>query len=336
MVNLYRMGQAGARFDGKHFFNPIPTAVMQPGAMLKILRESFKPHADRMPNKPPGPFPVDKAKLNIAPENEVLVTWLGHSTVLFSIDGKRFLADPVWYRRASPFTRLGPKRFFEVPLPVSELPPLDFVLLSHNHYDHLDKGTLHYLTTQNIPVITMLGVGRRLRGWGVPDHLITELDWWQQKDLGDGFTVTALPARHFSGRWTNDRFTTLWGSFAIQAPMHNIYFGADSGYYEGFKKIGDTFGPFDLTMLEIGAYNPHWAEIHMGPENAVQAHLDLRGNMLLPLHWGTFALAFHGWTEPIIRLLAEAAKKNVKLLVPAPGETRLLSDGAYLNQWWEK
>ena len=147
--------------------------------------------------------------------------------------------------------------------------------------------------------------------------------------------MTALPARHFSGRWINDRFTTLWGSFALQSPRHNIYFGADSGYYEGFKKIGEALGPFDLTFLEIGAYNPHWAQIHMGPENAVQAHLDIKGKLLLPLHWGTFALAFHPWKEPIERLQAEADKKNVSLLVPAPGETRTLSAGPYYNPWWQ-
>lgn len=330
------MEPTGARFDGKQYFNPVRTEMMQPGAMFTVLRESLKKHPGRSPEKRPGPFDVDKVKLVAAHENDVHATWLGHSTTLLCIDGKRFLTDPVWYQRASPFTQIGPKRFFDVPVSLPDLPPVDFILLSHDHYDHLDKNALLTLAKKNIPVITMLGVGKRLRDWGVPAQLVSELDWWQQKELGDGFTITALPARHFSGRWINDRFTTLWGSFAIKGPKHNIYFGADSGYYEGFKKIGEAHGPFDLTLLEIGAYNRNWADIHMGPEAAVQAHLDVKGKLLLPLHWGTFALAFHPWTEPIERLLAEAAKKNVQLIVPAPGETRLLSEGTYVNEWWKK
>jgi L-ascorbate metabolism protein UlaG (beta-lactamase superfamily) len=330
------MKQKGAAFNGTHYRNPVPSEVMGAGAMPKILREYLKPHPGRVPAKRPGPFAVLPALLHEAQLDDVHVTWLGHSTTLLAIDGKRFLTDPVWYRRVSPFTHLGPERFFDAPVSLNELPPLDFILLSHDHYDHLDKGAIQYLSSKNTPVITMLGVGKRLRKWGINPALITELDWWQQKELGDGFMLTALPARHFSGRSLTDRFTTLWGSFAIKSPNHNIYFGADSGYYEGFKMIGELLGPFDLTLLEIGAYNSLWADIHMGPENAIQAHLDVRGRLLLPLHWGTFALAFHSWTEPVERLITEATKKSVQLIVPEPGETRTLSNGAYLNRWWER
>jgi L-ascorbate metabolism protein UlaG (beta-lactamase superfamily) len=329
------MEQTGAVFDGTHYHNPVPTAVMGAGAFSKVLREYTKPHPGRVPAKQPGPFSINMQALEEAPPNDVQVTWLGHSTVLIAIDGKRILTDPVWYQRVSPFTHAGPKRFFEVPVSLSKLPLIDFILLSHDHYDHLDKGAIRYLTSKGIPVITMIGVGARLRRWGVKPELITELDWWQQKEVGDGFRITALPARHFSGRSLVDRFTTLWGSFAIKAPHHHIYFGADSGYYEGFKNIGAAMGPFDLTLLEIGAYNELWADIHMGPENAVQAHQDVQGKLLLPLHWGTFALAFHNWTEPIERLQTEATRKGVPLLVPAPGETRTLSGGAYINHWWK-
>lgn len=330
------MQQTGAAFDGTHYTNPVPTDVMAPGAMPKVLREYLKPHPGRTPAIPPGPFSVDQNALHKADANELSVTWLGHSTVLLVINGKRFLTDPVWHQRVSPLKHIGPKRFFDVPVALEDLPPVDYILLSHDHYDHLDKKTILYLTSKKIPVFTMLGVGKRLQNWGVSHQLITELDWWQQKDLGDGFQLTALPARHFSGRSLLDRFTTLWGSFAIKGPKHNVYFGADSGYYEGFKKIGDALGPFDLTLLEIGAYNNLWAEIHMGPENAVQAHRDVKGSVLLPLHWGTFALAFHNWTEPAERLLKEAALKGVQLLMPAPGETRALSDGGFVNNWWRK
>lgn len=329
------MKQGGAHFDGKHFSNPVPTDMMGSGAMPRILKEYLKPHPGRIPAVPPGPFAVDQHALQQAGSSDLHVTWLGHSTVLLAINGKRFLTDPVWYQRVSPFTIIGPKRFFEVPVSLNELPPIDFILLSHDHYDHLDKGAIRYLTTKNIPVITMLGVGKRLLQWGIKKELVTELDWWQEKELGDGFKITALPARHFSGRSLSDRFTTLWGSFAIAGPKHTVYFGADSGYYEGFKNIGEAFGSFDVALLEIGAYNQLWADIHMGPENAVQAFHDVKGKLLLPLHWGTFALAFHSWTEPVERLLAAAQKAAVPLLVPAPGETRTVAAGAYVNEWWK-
>jgi L-ascorbate metabolism protein UlaG (beta-lactamase superfamily) len=329
------MEKKGAAFDGKHYQNPVQTAVMEAGAMQKVLLEYVKPHPGRTPALPLGPFATDQTALHQLPQQDVQVTWLGHSTVLLSIDGKRFLTDPVWYQRVSPFTRVGPKRFFQVPVSLQHLPSIDYILLSHDHYDHFDKNALRFLASKNIPVITMLGVGKRLRNMGVPDRLITELDWWQQIKLIDGFQVTALPARHFSGRSLMDRFTTLWGSFALQGPHHSVYYGADSGFYEGFKTIGDALGPFDLAMLEIGAYNTLWADVHMGPEYAIQACLDVKGNLLLPLHWGTFALAFHPWTEPIERLLVAAEKKGIPLLAPAPGETHVVSNGAYVNPWWK-
>lgn len=330
------MEQQGAHFDGKHFLNPVPTEMMGTGALPKILGLYLKRHPDRIPKKAPGPFNVDRTALQAVGDDDVHVTWLGHSTVFFVIDGKRFLIDPVWCQRVSPFMHVGPKRFFDVPVSLNDLPPVDYVLLSHDHYDHLDKNTILYLTAKNTPVITMRGVGKRLRNWGVAPTLVTEMDWWQQKKLGDGFQLTALPARHFSGRSLADRFTTLWGSFAIKGPRHSVYCGGDSGYYEGFKKIGAACGPFDLTMLEIGAYHEYWPDIHMGPETAVQAHIDLKGKLLLPLHWGTFALAFHGWTEPAERTLKAAANHNVQLLLPAPGETRTVREGAYINKWWER
>jgi L-ascorbate metabolism protein UlaG (beta-lactamase superfamily) len=270
------------------------------------------------------------------PPDSVRVTWLGHSTVILEVDGKRFLTDPLWYNRASPFTFMGPKRYFVNPVPLDHLPPIDHILLSHDHYDHLDKKTIIYLTNKNIPVITMLGVGRRLIQWGVSPTLVTELDWWQTISVGNGIEITAAPTRHFSGRWLNDRFSTLWGSFAIKGPKHSVYFGADSGYYEGFKTIGEKLGPFDLTMLEIGAYNEDWLSIHMGPEAAVQAHKDMNGSLLLPLHWGTFSLAFHPWKEPVERVILSAEKKQVPLLLPTPGETRDIADGAYISRWWER
>ncbi|MBD0287925.1 MAG: MBL fold metallo-hydrolase [Flavisolibacter sp.] len=323
-------------FNGSIFLNPVSTGVMQKGAFFRVLKKYFQKHPDREPAVAPGPFTTDIALLQQVPTDMLRITWLGHSTTLIEIDGKRFLTDPVWSRRASPFTRLGPKRFFNNPVELDDLPSIDFILLSHNHYDHLDKKTIIRLTSKGIPVITMLGVGNHLRNWGIHKDQITELDWWQTIEAGNQCSITAAPARHFSGRWLNDRFKTLWGSFAIRGSVHNVYFGADSGYYEGFKTIGERLGPFDLTMLDIGAYNEEWEAIHMGPEKAVQAFVDVKGGMLMPIHWGTFSLAFHPWTEPIEQLIKEASKRQVPLFIPAPGETCTVDAEAYNSEWWIK
>lgn len=330
------MLQYSSQFNGKIFENPVPTEMTSGREMMKVLKEYTKKHPDRKPAITPGPFEVDAHLLHNIPLDDVRVTWLGHSSTIIEVDGKRFLTDPVYYQRVSPFTAIGPKRFFNVPIALESLPPIDYILLSHDHYDHLDKGAIKYLTDKKIPVITMLRVGKRLINWGVDKSLVTEMDWWQHATIDDNFTITACPTRHFSGRSLKDRFTTLWGSFAIKGPRHNVYFGADSGYYPGFTTIGNNLGPFDLTMLDTGAYNEHWASIHMGPENAVQAHIDLKGRIMMPIHWGTFSLAFHPWTEPIERVMAAAKKQDVELLVPAPGETRSIADGAYNAGWWKK
>lgn len=320
-------------FNGKIYLNPVPTEMMKPGAFFKVMRDFFGKHPGREPKTPLGPFTVDTALLQKLPTDALRVTWLGHSSLLIETGSKRFLTDPVWYNRVSPFRYFGPKRFFANPLQIEQLPPIDCILLSHDHYDHLDKKSILQLVQANIPIITMLGVGRRLINWGVQESLVTELDWWGTKEL-DGVTITAVPARHFSGRWINDRFKTLWGSFAIKSTTHNVFFGADSGYFNGFATIGEKLGPFDVAMLEIGAYNENWESIHMGPENAVQATLDLGNPLLLPIHWGTFNLAMHPWKEPVERLLAAAAQKQVSLLLPTPGETITLIGKPYNSQWW--
>lgn len=329
------MNYASDHFNGKIFLNPVPTEVMGKGSFLRVMKLYLQKHPNRTPSQPLGPFRTDLTALQ-ANSSELKITWLGHSSNLIHIDGKRFLTDPLWYQRVSPIPFIGPKRFFNNPIAIKDLPAIDYILLSHDHFDHLDKDSILHLLSKGIRVITMLGVGKRLIDWGADAHLITELDWWQKLETGDGFTITALPSRHFSGRWLNDRFSTLWGSFAIKGPTHNIYFGADSGYYDGFKKIGEKLGPFDLTMLDSGAYNKEWEEIHMGPENAVQAHLDLNGKVLMPIHWGTFNLALHPWKEPVERVMKAAEKNNVSLLLPTPGEVRIVADGAYNSKWWEK
>lgn len=329
------MKKTSDHFNGKIFLNPVPTEVMQEGSFGRVLKEYMKGHPDRTPQKPLGPFSTQLSQFSQPPSQDIRITWLGHSTLLFELEGKRFLTDPVWYQRVSPFKSIGPKRFFQNPIPFDQLPPIDYILLSHDHYDHLDKDMMLYLIDKKVPVITMLGVGERLVKWGAPQSLITELDWWDSIQLDHNITVTAAPARHFSGRWLGDRFATLWGSFAIKGPNKSVYFGADSGYFEGFPEIGKKLGPFDVVMLEIGAYNENWISIHMGPERAVQVSQELGGKFLLPIHWGTFNLALHPWKEPVERLIAEAEKKGVALLLPAPGQT-ITADKKMNSRWWEQ
>jgi len=322
-------------FDGKVFVNPIPTQVGGEGNMGKLLTEYFlKKHPNRVPAKKPGPFPVDLEKLNNLPANTLRVTWLGHSGLIIEIDGKRILTDPV-YRRASPFQFMGPKRFFPAPINLDDLPHLDAIIISHDHFDHLDDKTIVKLAKKGTPIFTSLGVGTILNKWGIPKSQITEMDWWQSVTPWKGFTITAAPARHFSGRSLWNRNETLWASYAIKGPVHNVYYGADSGIHSIFKTIGEKLGPFDLAMLEIGAYNDLWADIHMGPTNATDAMLALGAKVLMPIHWGTFNLAMHTWTEPAEKVMEHATEKNIKLLLPAPGEVYTYDGKPYINKWWE-
>jgi L-ascorbate metabolism protein UlaG (beta-lactamase superfamily) len=309
---------------------------MGPGSFFRVAAKYFQKHFGREPKTPLGPFKVDTALLQGLPPQGLRVTWLGHSSLILEVDGKRFLTDPVWYDRASPFRYVGPKRFFKNPLDIDRLPPFDYILLSHDHYDHLDKQAIIKLTQKGIRVLTLLGVKKRLTDWGINKDQVSELDWWDTMLMDLDFKITVAPARHFSGRWLADRFATLWGSFAIQGPVHSVYFGADSGYYNGFTTIAEKLGPFNLALLEIGAYNEEWEAIHMGPEKAVQALIDLGSPPLMPIHWGTFNLAMHPWKEPVERLIAEAAKKGVRLLLPAPGETVIVDNQSYNSQWWMK
>ncbi|TGE22142.1 MBL fold metallo-hydrolase [Hymenobacter aquaticus] len=322
-----------SQFDGKKYRNTVPTGMsMDYGRMLgRWLRGP----EEREPKTPLGPFRADAAALaEPVPAAALRVTWLGHSSTLLELDGKRFLTDPVWAERASPSGLIGPKRFFAPPLPLAELPPLDAVLLSHDHYDHLDRAAIRVLARTGVPFFCPLGVGAHLRRWGVPAANITELDWWQEVALGDTHRLAATPARHFSGRGLT-RDNTLWASWCVLGPTHRAFFGGDSGPYEaGFREIGAAYGPFDLVMLEIGAYDELWADIHMGPDHALAAQQALGGGALLPLHWATFNLAFHGWTEPVERLLRAAPPRQVPLLLPRPGQRVDVAAGAYSAEWW--
>jgi L-ascorbate metabolism protein UlaG (beta-lactamase superfamily) len=322
-------------YNGKIFINPVPTTVTKPGTVWKALKNSFLNKTETTPKFKCGPFKVDLQKLNALPPDTLRVTWLGHSSSIIEIEGKRILTDPVYSKHASPFTFMGPERFFDIPIAIEDIPELSGIIISHDHYDHLDHDAVRELGKRGNNFFCPLGVGDRLASWGISKEKIHEFDWWDELDI-NGLKLIAAPARHFSGRTLLDRFKTLWASWIILGKTHSVYFGADSGMFPGFKEIGDKFGPFDLTMLEIGAYNQaNWPDIHLGPENALEAHLDLKGKLLLPLHWGTFNLAFHPWKEPAEQIEELARNKNVSLIMPPPGEI-IEVDQPFISKWWEQ
>jgi L-ascorbate metabolism protein UlaG (beta-lactamase superfamily) len=272
------------------------------------------------------------------------VTWMGHSSMLVEIDGVRVLVDPVWDERASPSTWAGPKRFYAAPVRLEDLPGVDVVLVSHDHYDHLGEATIRRLagleSMRGVKWVTSLGVGGVLQQYGVLGEQIAELDWTQSVTV-NGVEITAVPSRHFSGRGLMNRFETLWSAFVMQGPKHKVYFGADSGWWEGFAEIGAAYGPFDLVMLEIGAFDVMWAGIHLGPDGAVRAFEALTGadserrGLMMPIHWGLFDLALHAWRQPIERLLEVAGEKQIKLWAPEPGRaTEVVAGVEVRSDWW--
>ncbi len=249
---------------------------------------------------------------------ELAATWLGHATVLLEIEGRWLLTDPVWGDRVSPSSVIGPRRLHPVPMPLGDLPALDAVLISHDHYDHLDTETIDALVaTQSASFVVPLGIGEHLSRWGVPENRIVELDWEESQEVA-GLRLTCTEARHCSGRNLGGN-TTLWSSWVVAGERRRAFFGGDSGYTPAFAGIGERHGPFDLTLLPIGAYDARWREVHLDPEEAVRVHRELGGEVLLPIHWATFDLAFHDWADPAERVLRAATDVGVDLALPAPG-----------------
>jgi len=339
-----------AEKDGHRFLNTVPTSTGGLGLILKVLPQYLSNKAETEPKQALGPFTTDASVYATAPTSGLRVTWFGHSASLIEIDGFTVLVDPVWDERASPLQFMGPKRFFAPTLALEALPRIDVVLVSHDHYDHLGAGTVKRLAelpaTAEAVWVTSLGVGERLRKMGVRRgpgwNRIRELDWTESTEIsrdGKSLTLTAWPSRHFSGRGILDRFKTLWSSFVLEGSEHRVYYGADSGWWEGFGEIAAQYDGFDLTMLEVGASNTLWEAIHLGPDNAVRAYKAMggpeRAGLLMPIHWGLFNLALHAWRQPIERVLELAGDGDLKLWIPEPGQpAEVISKTELRKLWW--
>lgn len=321
------------RTEGR-FHNDKP---VNSGGVLKLLgvfkRYLVEPKPNSVPDTALPVKSLSASMMSALPDEGMHLVKLGHSSVLLKVQGEFWMIDPVFSERASPFSFIGPKRFHPTPISLDGLPRLNKVLISHNHYDHLDKDTIKTLRHKVDQFLVPLGVEETLIKWGVDRNKILSFDWWQELPTEHGM-VAFTPAQHFSGRGFSDGNASLWGSWVIKSAGESVFFSGDSGYFAGFREIGDRYGPFDLTMIETGAYDKDWASIHMSPEESVRAHLDLRGSVMVPIHNGTFDLAFHPWFEPLERAQRAAEEHGVFLRTPVVGE--ILSPGHMLeaNYWW--
>ena len=342
--------QFGARMDGARleramanpqyrdgrFVNVQPEAPTSWAALGDYILRQFSGDEVR---EPPAPLPVlsvDKAALAAAPAPRGLrAFWLGHASTYVELDGLRLLLDPVFGERVSPLP-IGPRRFHPAPIALAELPRIDAVLISQDHYDHLDMDTVRHLAARGTRFFVPLGVGAHLERWGVPAAQVDELEWWEQRTLG-GVQLVCTPTRHYSGRALSDRSATLWSSWSVVGPQHRFFYSGDTGYSTHFQEIGSRLGPFDIAFIKIGAYGPGaaWLDIHMSPEHAVQAHREVRGRRMFPVHWSTFNLAYHDWDEPIRRAATEARRTGVELLTPRVGEWVDARREFRSTPWWE-
>ena len=299
-------------------------------SFLKIMWRFFRKPKN---TAPPKALPSVRTDLKSLNSDQPVIVWFGHSSYFIRINGKSILVDPVLSGYASPFSFTGKSFKGSDVYSVDDFPDIDLLILTHDHYDHLDYQTVRKLRSKTKAIATSSGVGSHLRFWGINESLITEFDWWDSKQMGDNIELVAAPARHFSGR-SLVRNKTLWSSFILRSGIYSIYLGADSGYDSHFKAIGDKYGPFDIALLECGQYNEWWPYIHMMPEDMVQASIDLKAKLLMPVHWGKFALGLHPWDEPIKRAVAKAEELHVKWTTPMIGEPVILNKSEPRRKWW--
>lgn len=327
--------ERAAPFREGRFVNLEPQA--SPEITVERLVEAFSSHERTSPSGEIPVISIDPKRIDVSPTDGLHLAWLGHAGVLIEIDGKRLLADPVLSERASPISFVGPKRFHPSPLHIPDLRGIDAVIITHNHYDHLDEATIRHLAHQGTQFFVPLANMGQLLAWDVPLQQISELDWWEEVSLGD-LRIVATPSRHYSNRGTFDYKKTLWSSWSVIGPRNRVFISGDTGYSEVFSEIGARFGPFDATVIKVGSYGPSdsWHDVHMTPEEAVQVHLDVQGKAMLPVHWGTFNLAYHPWDEPIIRTLTAAQQMSVTLVTPKVGAFISLPAERKLSYWWEE
>lgn len=317
----------------KNAFQNLSDTPMKPDdiSYWKLMREFMNKNKDTVP---PGLLPSIKTDLHKLNSSKPVIVWFGHSSYFIRIGNKNFLIDPVFSGNASPLSfmiKAFPGSNIYKP---EDMPAIDYLILTHDHYDHLDFKTVRKLRNKVDKIFCSLGISSHLKYWGVDNHKITEMDWWESKQLEEGISLAAAPARHFSGRGVK-RGQTLWSSFILKTRDHNLYLGGDSGYDSHFKEIGDKLGPFDIAILEAGQYNTMWPLIHMMPEETVQASVDLKAKALLPVHWGKFSLAMHAWNDPVKRVLDKAKEINMKVLTPKIGQPLILGDNFQSERWWE-
>ncbi len=298
---------------------------------IEMYRKFFFEKGEKYPSEPLPQEKLDPSKL-LSPTKGLSASWLGHSSILLNIDGYSVLTDPLFKRKIS---LVGPTRFNrELVVEIDDLPHIDVVIISHDHYDHLNKPSIRLLKEKVGIFIVPLRVGGILQKWGVYPDKIIELDWWEEFQLKDDLKIVATPSQHFSGRGLFDRNKNLWASWVTQTNNNRVFFSGDSGYFGGFKDIGDKYGPFDVTFLECGAYNTQWPKVHMFPEQTVQAFFDLKGRVLQPIHWATFGLALHAWYEPIERLFTRANSMGATLSTPTMGQIVDYQRPIVTDFWW--
>ncbi|SFS40222.1 L-ascorbate metabolism protein UlaG, beta-lactamase superfamily [Lutibacter maritimus] len=264
------------------------------------------------------------------------ITWFGHSATFVEFEGLNIFIDPMLGDVPAPHPLLGSKRFQkELPISIDSLPKIDVVLISHDHYDHLDYGSIIKLKEKVTKFYVPLGIKAHLISWGISKEKITEFDWWERINY-NSVEFISTPARHFSGRGITNRNSTLWCSWVLKSENSNIFFSGDSGYGKHFKEIGSTYGPFDFAMLECGQYNEQWSQIHMTPEETIQASIDVKSKLTMPIHWGSFNLALHSWDDPIVRASKKAYELNIKLTTPKVGEAIVLDESNFPSEkWWK-